>query len=94
MGVDYSVFLVDAYDAPETGAVVAALMSALLAGASTIAAFGLLALSEHPVLSGLGLTAAVGIGACLTLAPAALVLLRPGAAEGSAKGPPGTRRRS
>jgi predicted exporter len=57
--------------------VAAALTGALLAGMSTVVAFGLLSLSAHPVLSGLGLTAAVGIGTSLLLAPTVLILLQP-----------------
>ncbi len=77
MGVDYSVFLVDAHDEVDERSVSAALTGALLAGFSTIVAFGLLALSDHPVLSGLGWTAAVGIATSVLLAPIALVWLRP-----------------
>ena len=84
MGVDYSVFLVDAHDEPDPRSVAAALMGALLACVSTVGAFGLLALSAHPVLSNLGLTAAVGIGSSLLLAPTTLALVRPG--ERRAKG--------
>lgn len=76
MGVDYSVFLVDAHDEASPRSTAAALMGALLAGFSTVVAFGLLALSRHPVLASLGLTAAVGIATSLLLAPTALVLLR------------------
>jgi predicted exporter len=104
MGVDYSVFLVDADgrdggDGDREGGAdresqakepdahtcaksrAAALTGALLAGSSTVIAFGLLALSPHPVLSGLGLTAAVGIAASLVLAPTVLLLLRPNSIE-------------
>ena len=77
MGVDYSVFLVDAYDEPDSRSVAAALTGALLACVSTVVAFGLLAASDHPVLADLGLTAAVGIATSLMLAPTALVLVRP-----------------
>jgi predicted exporter len=77
MGVDYSVFLVDAADDPDGRSVAAALTGALLAGVSTVAAFGLLGTSMHPVLSSLGLTAAVGIGTSLLLAPVTLLLLHP-----------------
>jgi predicted exporter len=77
MGVDYSVFLVDANDEPDPKSVSAALCGALLACLSTVGAFGLLALSDHPVLSNLGLTAAVGIGTSLLLAPTTLALVRP-----------------
>jgi predicted exporter len=77
LGVDYSVFLVDANDEDDPKSVAAALTGALLAGMSTVVAFGLLSLSAHPVLSGLGLTAAVGIGTSLLLAPTVLILLQP-----------------
>jgi predicted exporter len=77
MGVDYSVFLVDAYDESDPRSVAAALCGALLACVSTVVAFGLLAMSDHPVLSNLGLTAAVGITTSLLLAPTTLVLVRP-----------------
>jgi predicted exporter len=77
MGVDYSVFLIDANDERDPKAVAAALTGALLACVSTVGAFGLLAMSDHPVLSNLGLTAAVGIGTSLLLAPTTLVLVRP-----------------
>ncbi len=76
MGVDYSVFLVDADGSGEDGSVAAALTGALLASITTVAGFGLLAMSEHPVLADLGLTAAVGIGSSMLLAPTTLVLLR------------------
>jgi predicted exporter len=76
MGVDYSVFLVDAYDEPDSKSVVAALCGALLACFSTVVAFGLLAMSDHPVLSNLGLTAAVGIASSLVLAPTMLLFVR------------------
>ncbi|MBK7948121.1 MAG: MMPL family transporter [Deltaproteobacteria bacterium] len=77
MGVDYSVFLVDASEGRETRGVAAALTGALLACVSTVGAFGLLAVSQHPVLADLGLTAAVGIGSSLLLAPTTLVLAKP-----------------
>jgi predicted exporter len=77
MGVDYSVFLVDANDEPNPRAIAAALCGAILACVSTVVAFGLLAISPHPVLSNLGLTAAVGVATSLLLAPTTLVLLQP-----------------
>jgi predicted exporter len=77
MGVDYSVFLVDANDESEARSIAAALCGALLACVSTVVAFGLLAASDHPVLANLGLTAAVGIATSLVLAPTALVLVGP-----------------
>ncbi|MFW6051021.1 MAG: MMPL family transporter [Myxococcota bacterium] len=79
MGVDYGVFLVDAEpSAPRH--LPAALLSVLVACLSTVIGFGLLALSEHPVLFSIGLTAAVGMIASLLLAPTTLVLLVPRAA--------------
>ncbi len=77
MGIDFSVFVVDAHEHSDARAVAAALTGAILACVTTVASFGLLALSEHPVLADLGLTAAVGIGSALLLAPTTLVLLRP-----------------
>lgn len=77
MGVDYSVFLVDAFDESNPKSIQAALTGALLACASTVVAFGLLAMSDHPVLSNLGLTAAVGIATSLLLAPTTLALVIP-----------------
>lgn len=84
MGVDYSVFLVDASESREAHGVAAALTGALLACVSTVGAFGLLAVSEHPVLADLGLTAAVGIGSSLLLAPTTLVLAKPPGGAGRA----------
>ncbi|MEO2168450.1 MAG: MMPL family transporter, partial [bacterium] len=81
MGVDYSVFLVDANDESNPKSIAAALCGAILACLSTVVAFGLLAVSPHPVLSNLGLTAAVGIATSLLLAPTTLVLLRPAREE-------------
>ena len=77
MGVDYSVFMVDAFDESNPKGIQAALTGALLACASTVVAFGLLALSDHPVLSNLGLTATVGIATSLFLAPTTLALVVP-----------------
>ena len=78
MGVDYSVFLVDAFDETNPKGIRAALTGALLACASTLVAFGLLAMSVHPVLSNLGLTATVGVATSLVLAPTTLALVQPG----------------
>jgi predicted exporter len=82
MGVDYSVFLVDAFDESNPKGIQAALTGALLACASTVVAFGLLALSDHPVLSNLGLTATVGIATSLFLAPTTLAVVIPKEEEG------------
>lgn len=76
MGVDYSVFLLDARDEKASKSLVAALTGTLLACISTVGAFTLLAVSDHPVLSNLGLTAAVGVAVSLLLAPTMLVFVR------------------
>ena len=77
MGVDYSVFLVDAFDESDPKSIAAALTGATLACISTVVAFGLLGVSDHPVLSNLGLTAAVGIASSLFLAPTTLAIVSP-----------------
>lgn len=73
MGVDYGVFLVDASESEEERTV--ALLSVFLAATTTVLGFGLLALSSHPMLSIIGITASVGMVACLLLAPTTLILL-------------------
>ncbi|MEZ4430941.1 MAG: hypothetical protein R3F65_00910 [bacterium] len=74
MGVDYGVFLVDAHRAGPAD-MPPALLSVTLASLSTLLGFGLLALSDHPVLHVIGATAGIGVLACLLLSPTALVLL-------------------
>ncbi len=73
VGVDYGVFLVDA---DMTGEVdrSAALLSIVVACASTVLGFGLLSLSSYPALHVIGLTAVIGVLASFVLAPAALTL--------------------
>jgi predicted exporter len=73
MGVDYGVFLADA-ESPSADHRAIALLSVALAAVSTVLGFGLLALSEHPLLSAIGVTSAVGMVASVLLAPAAIVL--------------------
>jgi predicted exporter len=73
MGVDYGVFLVDANESEGEQAI--ALLSVFLAASTTVLGFGLLALSVHPMLRVIGLTAWVGMTACAVLAPTTLVLL-------------------
>jgi predicted exporter len=73
MGVDYGVFLVDASESAEERSV--ALLSVFLAATTTVLGFGLLAISRHPLLSAIGITATVGMTACLLLAPTTLILL-------------------
>ena len=75
MGVDYGVFLVDAERTGERE-LTAALLSIAVACASTLLGFGLLALSDYPVLRTIGVTAGIGVTSCLLLAPTTLVLLR------------------
>ena len=74
MGVDYGVFLVDAYG-QRGESFDAALTSVSLACLTTVGGFGLLAFSAHPILATLGLSAALGIALSWLLAPAALLLL-------------------
>jgi predicted exporter len=73
MGVDYGVFLVDANEDEHERTV--ALLSVFLAATTTVLGFGLLALSRHPMLSIIGITATVGMVSCLLLAPTTLILL-------------------
>jgi predicted exporter len=80
IGVDYGVFLVDAHD-EDAAELSAALLSVFVACLTTVLGFGTLALSSHPVLHAIGLTAAVGVTTSLIVAPAALVVL--GRARGS-----------
>lgn len=82
MGVDYGLFLVHAERMDEAHRD-ASLLAIVLAAVSTLLGFSLLALSAHPVLSSIGLTASVGIFACLVLAPSAIALVGPGRKEPS-----------
>lgn len=75
MGVDYGVFLVDASGSAEEPTTTIALLSVFLAASTTVLGFGLLALSQHPMLRVIGLTAWVGMTACALLAPTTLILL-------------------
>jgi predicted exporter len=78
MGVDYGVFLVESrrWARGTSGA----LLGVLLAWASTVLAFGLLALSANPAMHALGATVGLGVSFSLVLAPLALALL-PGEPE-------------
>jgi len=72
MGEDYGVFLVEndgGEDLPATALGIA------LAGASTVASFGLLALSDIPALRSLGQVVSIGVLLATVFAPAGLVLL-------------------
>jgi predicted exporter len=74
MGVDYGIYLVDAADSHR--ALGATLSSILLCCLTTIFTFGTLALSSHPGLRAIGLTAALGVACSFLFAPATLLLLR------------------
>ncbi len=75
MGVDYGVYLVESGQHPT--ALRATRLSVLMAGLSTLLGFGLLALSDHPALSSIGLPAGMGVALCLILAAALQALLHP-----------------
>lgn len=82
MGVDYGVFMVESErsggeDGPAT------VVSLGMACASTVASFGVLALSGSGALRALGTTAAIGVGISLLLAPTAWLLLRSRSRAGS-----------
>lgn len=73
MGVDYSVFLVDAKrHGEELGATV---MSLVLCCLTTVFTFGMMALSVHPALSAVGITVGAGVLLSLVCAPVSLLLL-------------------
>jgi len=72
MGEDYGVFLVETTDAESMSATMLALV---LACASTVLSFGLLAMSSIPALRSLGQVIGVGILLALLWAPAGLALL-------------------
>ncbi|WP_335902438.1 MMPL family transporter [Shewanella algae] len=71
IGVDYSLFFAEAKQHPR-GVMLAVLMSA----ASTLLAFGLLALSDTYAIAAFGITLALGIGFTLLLAPLTSTLTR------------------
>lgn len=73
VGVDYGVFLVDADSAGEIDRS-AALLSIVVACASTVLGFGLLSVSNYPALHIIGFTALVGVITSFLLAPVALML--------------------
>jgi len=63
LGVDYAIFMVE-----NVGGAAVSLVGLLLSGATTLLSFGLLALSQTPVIAGFGLTVALGIGFSLLFA--------------------------
>lgn len=64
IGVDYAVFMHEAI-----GGRAASLVGVLLAVATTLLSFGLLALSQTPAVSSFGLAVTLGIAYCFVLAP-------------------------
>lgn len=73
MGVDYGVFLVDSAEDPR--AFRATLLSLVASCGTTVFVFGALALSSHPALRAMGVTAGAGILLAFLLAPVTLVAL-------------------
>jgi len=73
IGVDYGVFLVECSGHGPLGPTTMSLAASAL---TTMASFGLLALSSTPALRAIGLTTAIGISLSLLLAPTTLVMLR------------------
>jgi predicted exporter len=73
MGVDFGIYLVDSVQGER--ALGATLISILLCCLSTLLTFGALALSSHPALRAIGLTAGLGIALSFLFAPATLLLL-------------------
>jgi predicted exporter len=74
IGVDYGVFLAQSRHDPARG-LPATLLALVVCWASTVLGFGVLALSEHPMMNTIGVVAAVGVTASLVLAPTTLALL-------------------
>ncbi|MBK8096257.1 MAG: MMPL family transporter [Planctomycetes bacterium] len=66
MGVDYGIFLAE--DESHPGARGATLLGVVVDGVTTILGFGLLAISSHPALFGIGVAAGMGVTWCLVLA--------------------------
>jgi len=75
MGVDYGIFAVDSATRAETQG--ATLSSLLVSCVTSVFVFGVLALSEQPVLRAIGLTTGIGVLLALALSPTALALARP-----------------
>lgn len=68
IGIDYTIFLGEASQRHAT-----TMMAVILSSITTILSFGLLALSNTPVLQGFGLTLLFGIATAMLLAPLAVV---------------------
>lgn len=75
MGVDFGVFLVDAERSDDALKQRSSLLAIALSAMTTMMGFGLLSSASHPLLASIGLTAMMGIFACLLLAPSAIALL-------------------
>lgn len=75
MGEDYAVFLLESRDEPKGPATT--MVGILLACATTVLSFGLLAFSSHPALRALGLVTSVGVLLSLLLAPLVLLMIAP-----------------
>jgi len=63
LGVDYAIFMYEG-----VGGAAVSLVGVLLSAATTLLSFGLLALSQTPVIAGFGLSVALGVGFSLLLA--------------------------
>lgn len=75
MGEDYAVFLLESRDlerGPST-----TMVGLLVAGATTVLSFGLLAVSSHPALRALGVVSSLGVLFSMLLAPLALLVAAP-----------------
>ncbi len=82
LGVDYSVFLVDAgegLDLTSQRGLGATLAGLMVSWVSNLCGFGLLAMSQQPALRLIGLIAGIGVTCALIFAPTALVLGHHGA---------------
>ncbi len=71
MGIDYGVFLAESQHEDELAGTLLALC---IAWASTLLGFGLLALSNHPAMRTIGVTASIGVTSSLLIAPLTLLL--------------------
>lgn len=77
IGVDYSVFLAETDHHEADVSLPATLLALVICWLTTVLGFGVLALSEHPLMNTIGVVAAVGVTASLLLAPITLALLPP-----------------
>ncbi len=87
MGEDYAVFLLEERDA-ETGPATT-MASIVVACATTVLSFGLLAMSAHPALRALGFVTSVGVGLAFVFSPLALVIAAPRGSRRKQADPPG-----